>query len=109
MQFFPTLFQLSVALGCRRQTNNAVRPTSVTNMLEDEVAKISNYEVTNVTGHHRETSLGHYDRTKMKRRFEIADAITKMEPIAAQVPSTSTVTSGDFQAFTLQSSETEGD
>ena len=77
-------------------------------MLEDEVVKVSNYEVTNVTGHHRETSLGHYDRQKMKRRFEIANAITKMQPIAAQIPATATVTSGDFQAFSLQSSEIEG-
>ena len=76
-------------------------------MLEDKDAKVSIYEVTNVTGHHRETSLGHYDRQKMKRRFEIAHAITKMQPRAAKIPVTATVTSGDFQACSLQSSETE--
>ena len=65
-----------MAVGCRRQTNNAVRTTAVTNMLEAD--GISERDIAGVTGHLALASISHYDRTKMKKRYEIADAIMRI-------------------------------
>ena len=64
-----------MAVGCRRQTNNAVRTTAVTNMLE---AGKSERDIAGVTGHRAIASISHYDRTKMTKRYEIADAIMRI-------------------------------
>ena len=42
---------------------------------------ISAQEILNITGQHvASTIYRHYDRRKMKRRFQIADAIAKQKP-----------------------------
>ena len=65
-----------MAVGCRRQTNNAVRTTAVTNMLE--AGGISERDIAGVTGHLALANISHYDRTKMNRRYVIADAIMRI-------------------------------
>ena len=78
---FSIFLQLSVALGCRRQTNNAVRTTAVTNMLQSKEFQglpISEREILGVTGQHASATISHYDRTGLKRRFIIADAIMRI-------------------------------
>lgn len=64
-----------MAVGCRRQTNNAVRTTAITNMLDSE---ISEREILGVTGQWASATISHYDRTKLKRRYVIADAIMRI-------------------------------
>ena len=64
-----------MAVGCRRQTNNSVRTTAVTNMLE---GGLSERDIAGVTGHLALANISHYDRTKMDRRYVIADAIMRI-------------------------------
>ena len=66
-----------MAVGCRRQTNNAVRTTAITNMLESKDG-ITEREILAVTGQHASATISHYDRTKMKRKYLIADAIMRI-------------------------------
>ena len=70
-----------MAVGCRRQTNNAVRTTAITNMLDavtNTGVQISEREILGVSGQHSSATINHYDRTKLKRRFQIADAIMRI-------------------------------
>ena len=77
---------------------------------EDETGRpISVQEICNITGQHDEaTVFRHYDRRKMKRRFQIADAIAKGKPQdqilgpRRGIPS-ATVTSATVTSVTVES------
>ena len=69
---------------------------------------ISAQEILNITGQHVAATISHYDRRKMKRRFQIADAIAKMKPQVQilgptrGIPS-ATVTSASVTSATVES------
>ena len=75
---------------------------------EDETGRpISVQEICNITGQHDEaTVFRHYDRRKMKRRFQIADAIAKGKPqdqiLGPRIPS-ATITSATVTSATVES------
>jgi hypothetical protein len=80
---FSTYFQLTAAVNCPRQTNNAIRPRTVTNCLEEGVAKS---DVQNITGHRSELTFNNYDHRSLKHKVDNADIIMNIKGSDYGVP-----------------------
>ena len=73
-------FQLTVAVGAPRQTNDSTRPKTVRNL---RGCRVSDRLTRTVTGHHKDSSLGHYDLVDREEKLYHAQAIGhyKIKPI----------------------------
>ena len=76
MFYFLFFFQLTAAVNCPRQTNNALRPRTITNCLENEVHPT---DIMDITGHRRELTKRNYDHRTIQHKLDNADYINNIK------------------------------
>ena len=74
-------FQLTAAVNCPRQTNNAIRPRTVTNCLENDVHPL---DLAKITGHRSVLTFRNYDHRSIQHKLDEADYINNIKDSDAE-------------------------